>query len=295
MNAEVDLPRWHSERAQQHFRTLEAMLWHERFPTPPAAQDVATRFGSTRAYHWPGSSDPVVLLHGMGGTSLMWAAAVGDLAAWDVYALDTMGDVGRSVPRAPFTDTADVAAWLDEAFEGLRIDSAHLVGSSYGAWMAMNLALRRPARVRSLSLLDPAGLAPISRRFFTWGAKVFLASALPAPARRRAALRLRMPLLEDRRMMRMAFSAQLHHPFRLPIEILADDDLSRIRVPSLLLIGERSEIYDHADEVVARATAMIPDVEVVMIPEVGHTLPIDPRANAGRRVAEFLSRTCGRA
>jgi pimeloyl-ACP methyl ester carboxylesterase len=279
---------WRSERAELRYRALEEALWRELVSSPPLARDVDTKFGTTRAYQWPGSGDPVVLLHGMGGTSLMWAAFVEDLTAHDVYAVDTMGDAGHSLPRVPFADTADVATWLDEALDGLGLRAAHLVGSSYGAWMSMNLVLQRPARVRSLSLLDPAGMAPISRRFFTWGAKVFAASAMPAPVRRRAAVRLRMPLLEDRRMMRMAISAQVGHPFRLPIDILSDADLARLSVPTLLLIGEQSEIYD-ARAVRARAEAAMPCVDAVVIPGVGHTLPIDPLAEAGRRVADFLT------
>jgi pimeloyl-ACP methyl ester carboxylesterase len=294
MNEGAHRGGWRSERGEQRFRALEDELWHERFPTPPAASDVETRYGTTRAYHWPGPGDPVVLLHGMGGTSLMWAAFVADLADYDVYALDTMGDTGRSVPRVPLAETTDVARWLGEALDGLALTEPNLVGSSYGAWMAMNLVIQRPGTVRSIALLDPAGLAPISRRFFTWGARVFAASVLPAPVRRRAARRLRMPLLEDRRAMRMVLGAQVHHPFRLPMALLSDDDLRRVTVPTLLLIGARSEIYEPRS-IRERAEAVMPDVDAVIVPDVGHTLPLDPRADAGRRVAEFLSRTCGRA
>jgi pimeloyl-ACP methyl ester carboxylesterase len=289
MNRGGQSGQWRSERAERRFRSLEDELWHELVPCPPATRDLATRFGTTRTYHWPGAGEPVVLLHGMGGTSLMWAAVVGDLGGRDVYAVDTMGDVGRSVPSLAFGDCDDVAAWLDETLAGLGLARAHLGGSSYGAWMGMNLVLRRPGRVCSLALLDPAGMAPISRRFFTWGACVLGASLMPAPVRRRAAVRLRMPLLEDRRMMRMGLWPQINHPFRLPIQVLSDDDLRHLTVPVLLLIGERSEIYD-GREVLARAEATMPDVDAMIIAGVGHTLPVDPRADAGRRIDEFLTR-----
>jgi pimeloyl-ACP methyl ester carboxylesterase len=152
----------------------------------------------------------------------------------------------------------------------------------------LNLVTHRPGRVRSISLLDPAGLAKVSYRFFTWGAKVFLAAFMPGAIRRRAAVRLGMPLLEDKRIMRMAFRAQVNHPFRLPIEILSDDELRAITVPTLLLIGEKSEIY-RAQDVLARAQALMPNVAAVIIPDVGHALPVDPKADAGVRVKEFLA------
>jgi pimeloyl-ACP methyl ester carboxylesterase len=289
MKSRDHLGRWRSAAAQQRFRVAEDELWREQFPQPPLAHDIETRAGTSRAYHWPGTGEPVVLLHGMGGTSLMWAEFVAHLRDHAVYAIDTMGDVGRSEHRIAFGSVDDVAEWLDETLAGLGVEHAHLVGNSYGAWMALNLAVHAPARVFSMSLLDPAGLAKVSYRFFTWGAKVFLAAFMPGPIRRRAAERLHMPLLEDKRIMRMAFMAQVNHPFRLPSAVLSDDELRGITVPTLLLIGEKSEMYTPS-AVLARARATIPVLEAAIIPDVGHALPIDPKANAGQRVNEFLAR-----
>lgn len=288
MKEDVHLGRWRTPQSEQRFRAAEAELWQEQFPEPPAALDVETEAGTTRVYHWPGDAEPVVLLHGMGGTSLMWAGFVDDLDGRDIYAVDTMGDVGRSVHRVAFGDVVDVAEWLDQTLSGLGLDRAHLVGNSYGAWLALNLVTHRPGRVRSISLLDPAGLAKVSYAFYTWGAKVFVAAFMPGPVRRRAAVRLGMPMLEDKRIMRMAFRAQVNHPFRLPSEILSDDQLRAITVPTLLLIGERSEL-SRAQDVLARAQAVMLNVQAAIIPDVGHALPIDPKADAGSRVREFLA------
>jgi len=288
MKADVHLGRWRTAQSEQRFRAAEAEVWQEQFPEPPDALDIETGAGTTRVYHWPGDAEAVVLLHGMRGTSLMWAGFVDDLDGRDMYGVDTMGDVGRSEQCVAFRDTADVARWLDETLAGLGLDCAHLVGNSYGAWLALNLVTHRPGRVRSISLLDPAGLAKVSYRFYTWGAKVFLAAFMPGPVRRRAAVRLGMPMLEDKRIMRMAFRAQVNHPFRLPSEILSDDQLRAITVPTLLLIGEKSEL-SRAQDVLARAQALMPNVQAAIIPGVGHALPIDPKADTGSRVREFLA------
>ena len=45
---------------------------------------------------------------------------------------------------------------------------AHLVGFSYGGWIAMNQAIRAPGRVASVTLLDPAGLTKLDARFWWW-------------------------------------------------------------------------------------------------------------------------------
>ena len=95
----------------------------------------------------PGSGEPVVFLHGSGGTALTWSRvrrAVSTVAPR--YAIDTIGDVGRSEQRVAVADAADLSRWLDETLARARPSSgAHLVGISYGGFLALNQAARRPS------------------------------------------------------------------------------------------------------------------------------------------------------
>jgi len=288
MKQREHLGRWRSEKAEQRFRAVEDAAFRE-FTRQPEPIDVETSVGTTRVYHWPGDGDPVVLLHGMGGSSIMWSEFAEALGSHAVYAVDTMGDAGRSVQRVAFRDVAHLAQWLDETIVGLGLERSHLVGNSYGGWMALDLAVHLPGRALSISLLDPAGLAKISTRFFTWGLKLLVAGMMPGPIRRAAARRLGFPYLARKGFLRAVVGVQMNHPFRLPIEVLTDEQLRAIGVPVLLLVGEKSAIY-RAREVVARAEATLPHVDAEIIPGVGHALPIDPKADAPRRVVSFLER-----
>ena len=49
----------------------------------------------------------------------------------------------------------DLALWLHEVLQGLNIEAAHLLGHSYGGFIAMNFALLYPTFVRRLALLAP--------------------------------------------------------------------------------------------------------------------------------------------
>jgi pimeloyl-ACP methyl ester carboxylesterase len=62
---------------------------------------------------------------------------------------------------------------------------AHLVGFSYGGWVAMNQAIHAPGRVASITLLDPAGLVQLDARFYRWLSITGLATLTPMPLRRR--------------------------------------------------------------------------------------------------------------
>lgn len=100
----------------------------------------------------------MVLLPGGRSTSAGWYANVGALApVHRVYAVDILGDAGRSVPGGePVASRDDIVAWLDGVLDGLGLDAAALGGHSYGGWIAARYAIARPERVSSLVLVDPA-------------------------------------------------------------------------------------------------------------------------------------------
>ena len=78
--------------ASSRWRTSSGGRW----PDPPAALDVDAYAGARRVYRWPGAGEPIVFLHSMGGTGLTWSPYVKRLIGRDLYAIDTIGDVGRS-------------------------------------------------------------------------------------------------------------------------------------------------------------------------------------------------------
>ena len=231
---------------------------------------------------------PVVLLHGTGGVGLAWApyaAGRGDRA---VYAVDTIGDVGRSRSRCPVTGPDDLAEWLDQTLAGLGLDRVHLCGTSYGGFLALNLAARRPERVCSLFLIEPAGIAPVRiLRFMVWGLSSMVASLLPGFLRRPAARRLRMPALEDQRLIRLAFYAARHHRTRLlRPEPLSDDLLDSIDRPVTMILGAKSEVM-RTEQVRARAEQHLRRLSVEVVPDAGHAVQLSA-AGSHRRPAVDL-------
>lgn len=98
---------------------------------------------------------PLVILHGMLGSSRNWQTVGRDLAAtFHVFALD-LRNHGQS-PHAPEMDYAamvnDVLAWMDAQ----RLERVTLLGHSMGGKAAMLLACQRPERVDRLVIVDIA-------------------------------------------------------------------------------------------------------------------------------------------
>ena len=111
-------------------------------PTPRSNLDLETTFGRVRVYEFGAASAdraaiPVVLLPGRTSGVPMWAYNLPDLAAArTTYALDALGDAGLSVQIRPIRDAADQADWLDQVLAQLPVRSVHLVGHSFGGWLA---------------------------------------------------------------------------------------------------------------------------------------------------------------
>jgi pimeloyl-ACP methyl ester carboxylesterase len=112
--------------------------------------------------HETGSGTPVVLIHGLGGSSDWWRHNIDTLAReFRVIALDLVG-FGRNRfflrrSRLPprFADLASLlGAWIESAIG----EPVHLVGNSMGGHIAIHLAATRPELVRSLTLVNSSGI-----------------------------------------------------------------------------------------------------------------------------------------
>jgi 3-oxoadipate enol-lactonase len=131
----------------------------------------ATGDGLRIAYAEAGSGPPIVFLHGVGATKRSWEPQLSLLSErFRCIAIDYRGygdsDVppasslspdardAKSISRAAYA--RDVIAVLDAA----GIDAAHLCGCSLGGVVAMETFDAKPARVKSLALVDTFAYYP---------------------------------------------------------------------------------------------------------------------------------------
>ncbi|MER7848782.1 alpha/beta fold hydrolase [Kitasatospora sp. NPDC096077] len=266
-------------KAEARFRTTYERALTQLWPGQRSPLDIPTGFGTTRVQRTgPAHGQPVVLLPGSGGNALMWHAYVERLAEHHpVIAVDTVGEPGASVQTAPIKDGHDAADWLEELLRALDVPAAHVVGCSYGGWIALHHQLRHPGRTTSLTLVDPAGLADVGRRFYTWIILGGLAALAPRPLRPRLAKALgNSALLETELMTLMRASTGFRR--RLPPATTLDDaDLARLSAPALFLLGERSALHD-ARAVAERLHRLAPAARTEIVPGAGHSLTTDAPA-----------------
>jgi pimeloyl-ACP methyl ester carboxylesterase len=129
---------------------------------PANGQLVQTSFGEIHVSHWgPKTGKPVLMTHGMGAWGGLWVATAEALAAkgYHVIALD-QAPFGFSARETTDFSRSAQADRIKEVLDGLGIDSAFLVGHSYGGGVTLEAALRYPERVTGLVLVCPVtGLA----------------------------------------------------------------------------------------------------------------------------------------
>jgi pyruvate dehydrogenase E2 component (dihydrolipoamide acetyltransferase) len=240
----------------------------------PAPETVEVAAGTLRFLR-QGEGDPVVLLHGFGGDLEQWQLALPALAdSHTAYALDLPGHGGST------KDVGDLAGALEQFLDAAKVGPAHFVGHSMGGLVAALVARRSPERVRSLTLIDSAGL----------GEEVnpdYLDGFVNAESRRELKPALEMlfadPSLVTRRMVDDVLKYKRIDGVteglrRLRDGLLADErvDLAELDVPVLVIWGEH-------DRVIAR-----PPGEVRVIERSGHSPHIESAAEVNELIRDFV-------
>ncbi|RSN27615.1 alpha/beta hydrolase [Amycolatopsis sp. WAC 01416] len=262
-------------------------------PAPAGIHDVETAFGVARVYRFgqPGRT-PIVLLPGRAGTAVMWEPNLTALLAHgEVYAVDLIGEPGRSEQTAPIRDGVDQAAWLNTVLAELDLAAVHLIGYSFGGWLAANLAARAPERLRSLTLIDPvltfggltAGL--VVRATLTaipginrWARPSFL-HWISGGAEVDTTDPVARVIDEGMRTYRIALP---------PPRLITDAQLRSLRMPVLALIAGRSVIH-HPDRAAARARELLPRGQVELWPSATHSIAGEAADEVNARILAFLA------
>jgi pimeloyl-ACP methyl ester carboxylesterase len=230
---------------------------------------------ATIAYQEAGDGLPIVLIHGLSGSSRWWARNVGPLAErFHVYVIDLIG-FGDSRDGQRFM-LDEAAGHLDRWMEQLGIARASLVGHSMGGYIAAELAADAPERVERLVLVDAAAL-PFGQTF-AWHFASLLRElqSLPPdflPTLLYDALRAGPGTLWE------ASSALMRADLRPKLE--------RISAPTLLVWGERDAIVP-----LALGKQLIRHVrgnQLLVIKNAGHNPMWDCPHAFNREVIAFLA------
>lgn len=240
-----------------------------------------------------GDGFPVVMIHGLGGTSNTFQPQMEALRGFRVVRVDLPGS-GRSPAPAGEPSFAGYAPAVIGIVRLLGITEAHFVGHSLGTMVCQAIAAETPSTVRSLVLIgalaEPAeatrtalhGRAALARREgMAPIANQIVAHALSASTRAEGPAAVAF--------VRESLMRQDPEGYARSCEALAGAeavDPRRIAAPALFLTGDDDAVNPPS---VARALAdRIRGARLATIDRGGHWLTVEKPAECSRRIAEFL-------
>ena len=116
--------------------------------------------GGSIAYATAGTGEPLLLIHGLGGTRQTWRHVIDAFAATHtVIAPDLPGHGQSSAPAGDYSLGAHAAA-LRDLMVALGHPSASVAGHSLGGGIALQFAYQFPGHTRRLLLVSSGGLGP---------------------------------------------------------------------------------------------------------------------------------------
>ena len=235
-----------------------------------------------------GSGAPVLFLHGASGGGT-WLPFMEELARdFDVLAPEHPGFGLSDDP--PWLDTvSDLAYFYLDFIAAMGLEEVHLVGTSLGGWIAAEMAVRNTARIKTLTLVCAVGILsdgkPIDDIFhisadehlrrFCHGTKNM--------EERRRQLSQADPAIQGRNkatVARLGWRPRFHNPD-------LHKWLHRIDRPTRILWGESDLIVPLPFG--KSYQALIPDAELVVIPETGHSPQIEEPVVFAEEIRKFVA------
>ncbi len=257
--------------------------------------------GTRLYYETDGDGEAVVFIHGFGGDTLSWQQHFAELAKHHKVVNYDMRGFGKSnVPTdQPYTHADDLKALLDY----LEIESAHVIGHSFGGEIALNFALAYPEATQSLTLIEP---------------DISGAEGLPAPTpEEEAAFGAIFAALEEGDHAGAALGLVDNHPIfavsrnvpsvrKYHLEILADyqwfhfmnedpvvqpqppsaERLGKIVAPTLLFVGDSTTQYQTME--VDMLVEQVPNARKVVVENSDHFPHVLYPDDFNARVLDFL-------
>jgi pimeloyl-ACP methyl ester carboxylesterase len=267
---------------------------------PSTGRLVATSSGAVFLQEkGPPGGVPVVLFHGTAAWSELWRRTIDALASagFRVIALD-LPPFGFSDRPGSYT-RQDQAARVDSVLRQLGLPPAIIVGHSFGAGAATELAMRHKERARALVLVDAAlGLtAPPSAPPFwmqpKWVREILVSLTITNPLATRPLLQ---SLIEKKERALPQYVEILQRPTTLAgstsdiadwLYYFVGDDraalsadrgaYANLKVPAAILWGDKDNVtpLDQARDL----NTLLPQAKLILLPGLGHIPQIeDPDA-----------------
>lgn len=278
------------------YRTYDLLI--EKWNTEVNQLDIETKYGSTHVIHFGNpEAKPLVLFHGVGDNSaLMWIYNASALKEkFNVFAIDTLGGPGKSVPNENYNKEFDDATWIDEVLDKLGVKKAFVAGVSNGGYLSQLYTLKRPERViKSISMASSvpsqSGGSPMKTMM-----KVFLPEALFPNDKNIKKLLCKLTgknsaVFTDNPLIMEHYSYLLKGFNNMSmgyhkINCFSKDEVDLIRDKCLYLVGD----CDPFEKLGGKKELQSNDMNAIFYPEVGHGINHEISDTINKKIIEYFT------
>lgn len=247
------------------------------------------------AYVCRGQGPAVLLLHGLGSSSLDWQPQIEHLARhFRVYALDLRGH-GQSAPlRAPVS-MAELAGDVADFIRALDIEPCVLVGISMGGMLTFQLLADHPELLRAAAVVNSAPSFPLDSwkiRAQVW-LRLVLVRALGLPTLARLLAGKLFPKAEQQALREQLIeriagndrTSYLHAMRAIP-GWSALPRAAQADIPLLVVAGDR----DYTPLAYKRAyVGQLRNARLEVIEDSGHATPLDQPQRLNQLLQAFIA------
>jgi pimeloyl-ACP methyl ester carboxylesterase len=250
------------------------------------------QLADTRLWFWDtgGSGEPIVLLHPASGSALIWgyqqpafARAGYRVISYSRRGYNGSAPVDRAKPGIASED-------LHQLVEFLGLGKFHLFGSAQGGSIASDYAFSHPERLLSLSVSSNQ-FGVVDGEIFAAGSRIRpqIWEQIPVEIREVGpSYRARNPE-GFRQWIELERKSGLIDSFRQPLRNrITEAMLSTLAVPTLVICGAAD--LATPPSVARMIAARIPDAELVVAPEAGHSVYWEEPEVFNRAVLAFIAK-----
>jgi pimeloyl-ACP methyl ester carboxylesterase len=265
-----------------------------RWPSAASETDLESRWGTIHVLSWgPTDGLPLLLCHAASMAAISWLPNAASLAesGYRCHAVDYLGEANKSrlqdIDRYPKTG-AELGELYASIMDSLGIDRAPVIGASAGGHVVLRLALTAPQRVAGLALLGPMGINSLGLGSML---RMMVASMVPRPSvaasTSRWALGTSAAVTTGYGDWFGAVLESVASPPRVarPVALEAQE-LERIGVPVLLVLGNRDNLVGDPERAARKASALA-DLRVTTL-DSAHLVAVEQADEVNALLTAFL-------
>lgn len=259
-----------------------------------------------------GKGTPILLLHGANIGWAQWYQNIGELAKhFKVYALDLPGAGGSTTVNFYKTDfEKDFVEVVDEFITSKGFKKLSIVGSSFGGWIALRLAMQKKPYIDKIVLSNPLGFTthmPVRFRPVSFKPlAIFLSKTALRPDRKNKNLEKFMrDVFADKKLdlapefidyfyelsktsHNVLFISRLAHFKGMRKELFLGSGLGSVKTPIMLIWGKQDPLMPFST--IQSSIKLVPDLKLEVLEDIGHMPPVEDPTKFNKLTISFLKK-----